>query len=100
MRTSLQQVLCHAARLKKSRTHLSVHRIEAAAGPDGAFAIVGMAPCFRGSVKVATVVAARPNAVLTPAVVASKVAWAGLVWAPRPASRLAVLQCGECPAGG
>src|SRR5262249_39202266 len=65
MRTLLRQGICRAARLKKSRTHSSVHRIEAAADPDGTFAIVRMAPCFPGSVKIATVVAARPNAVLS-----------------------------------
>ena len=40
--------------------------------------------------KVATVVAARPDTVLTPAAVAAKAVWAGLVWASRSAPRLAV----------
>jgi hypothetical protein len=79
---------------------LSVHRIEAAAGPDGTFAIVRMAPCFPGSVKIDSVKAARPNAVLTPAAVASKATWTGLVWVPRPADVLQLLQCGERPGCG
>jgi hypothetical protein len=63
---------------QKSRTHLSVHRIEAAADPDSTFAIARMRPCFQVSLKVATVVAARPEAALKRAAVASKAAWAGL----------------------
>jgi hypothetical protein len=54
------------------RIHLSVQRIEAAVDLGGAFAVARMAPCFPGFVKIATVVAAPPKAVVMPAAVASE----------------------------
>src|SRR5215470_15043986 len=44
---------------QKSKTHLSVQRIEAAADPDGTSLIARMEPCFPVSVKIAAVLAAR-----------------------------------------
>jgi len=60
-------------------------------------------PCFQVAVKIATVVAARPKASLTLAAVASKAAWAGLVWAPwlaRPAAAVPRWASGLRSAGG
>ena len=107
MRTLLRQGICRAARLKKSRTHSSVHRIEAAADPDGTFAIVRMAPCFPGVREDSYRRGGSSEcSSLAPAAVAAKAVWAGLVWAPRPApascsccstvsDRLAVSRCGR-----
>ena len=57
-----------------------------------------MRPCFRGAVKIATVVAARPRGGSDAGRLASTAAWAGLVGAPWLARVLQLRYPGERPA--
>src|SRR5262249_32793228 len=59
MCTSLQQVICRAPGLIVEDSFCRVHRVEAAADPDGTFAMARVEPCFRVPLKMATVVAVR-----------------------------------------
>jgi len=49
MRTSLQQGICRAAGLIVEDSFCRVHRVEAAADPDGTFAMARVEPCFPGA---------------------------------------------------
>src|SRR5262249_61520489 len=79
----LREGICRAASFKIRE--LICQYIAVAADLDGTFAIVRMQPCFQVTVKIATVVAARPRGGSDAGSLASTAACAGLGWGPWPA---------------